>query len=213
MNRICVLCPTRDRPDGFLRLAESIRKTSDKVDLWGYVDDDQVEMYGSVPRDMFYVGPRCGPVESANKLARYQPGYDVYGLMTDDCVVETSGWDQWLLDVVSKMPNKICVVSPYHNHGAHVDMPFVTKEWMKQTGWFACPYTYHYCWPIITGLIGEMTAIVHAPEDRFSINHDYVEGVNDDLRNKDYKAFFAFVSAFLQGVVDKMRLAMYERTA
>jgi hypothetical protein len=154
-----------------------------------------------------HIGPRLGPVAAANSLLRRFPGHDVYGLLTDDSVVTTPGWDTWLLEVVKQFPNRVCVVSPHHNMGNHVDMPFVTKEWIKAVGWYACPDTRHYCWPTITGLIGEMTAICHAPEQRFHVEHE--DHTQDRVKQiDDAQPFYEFVSLKLPAVVERVRQAM-----
>jgi hypothetical protein len=120
-----------------------------------------------------------------------------------------SGWDGWALDASDQFPNRICVISPYHNQGNHVDMPFVTREWIAATGWFACPDFHHHAWPIITGLIGEMTAIVHAPRQSFAVHHPAkVEMVSEQTLHKDQQAFFTFVALKLPAVVDRVREAM-----
>ena len=207
MKRVAVLCPTRDRPEGLDRLVESVRGTS-KADVIAYIDEDQAGMYAGHGSGMQFVGERIGPVAAANLIVERLDGYDVYGLMTDDSVVTTPGWDGWLLDAISQFPNRVCVVSPHHNQGNHVDMPFVSREWIKATGWFACPTMYHYAWPTVTSLIGEMTAIVHAPRQCFNIDHDYVDGTYQDRRIKDNTEFYDFVSLKLPAVVESVRAAM-----
>jgi hypothetical protein len=174
-----------------------------------YVDDDQLGLYGFMSTDRVKVfhGPRRGPVYSANKLVEWNRQYAAYGLITDDSVVVTPKWDEWTLAAMNQFDG-IAVVDPHHNHGTHVDMPFVSRKWVDLVGWFACPMVYHYAWPIATGLIGEMTAIVHAPEESFHIEHDYDPDANTDLRDNDYKSFFAYVSAFLMPDVSRIRNKM-----
>jgi hypothetical protein len=213
-ERIAVLCPTRDRLPGFRRAATSVINSSTLVDFIGYIDGDQHYTYfGPGPekswndRVLFTVGDRIGPVAAANELARTHPGYDVYGLLTDDCTVTTPRWDEWVLEAVKQFPNRICVISPHHNMGNHVDMPFVTKEWIKAVGWYACPDCYHYSWPTITGLIGEMTAICHAPAHKFHVEHaDHVQ--DHTAQTRDAQPFYEFVSLKLPAVVERLRQAM-----
>lgn len=207
MKRIAVLCPSRDRPDGLRRLAKSVHTTS-TARVLAYVDEDQEDKYVGCEADLVTCGERLGPVGSANLLADRYAGYDVYGLVTDDSIITTDRWDEWVSDCVEQFPNRICVISPHHNNGNHVDMPFVTREWIEATGWFACPAMFHYAWPTITSLIGEMTGIVHAPKQRFHIEHDYVDGTYPERRARDYEAFFNYVSLRLPAVVEKVREAM-----
>jgi hypothetical protein len=213
--KAAVLIPSRDRPGLLVDAIRSVLDTS-AADVLVYVDEDQWRGYQFAFRNLEPIrvkgmyGDRIGPVASANALVKSFHGYDAYGLITDDSGITTPGWDQWTLEAIARFPGRIAVVSPHHPHGYHVDMPFVSKEWIERVGWYACPLMKHYAWPIITGLIGEMTGIVHAPESAFHIEHAYDPNANQDVRAKDYEAFFSFVSRDLPIVVATLRKEMYE---
>jgi hypothetical protein len=186
--------------------------TSDKSTVvLGYVDEDQHGLYrhhlptfGAVTT----YGPRIGPVAACNALVdRYRDHFDVFGILTDDCVVTIPGWDKYLAETMEQFPNRMVVVSPFHNYGDHVDMPFVSREWIKVMGWYACPEVYHYCWPTITGLIGEMTAICHCSMSGFAINHD-LHDRELSARQPDAQPFYEFVVHKLPVYVEKLREAM-----
>jgi hypothetical protein len=209
-GRILVMIPTRDRPQELDGAVESVHQTSSLADVVAYVDDDQVDLYRSSQANCyFHHGPRIGPVAAANAIVKQMPGYSAYGLITDDSRMISPGWDGWLLEVVDQFPNKICVVSPHHNQGNHVDMPFVSRKWIDVVGWFACPACHHHAWPIITGLIGEMTAIVHSPRQMFALVHPHkTEMVSVNKMEHDHRAFFEFVSLKLPAVVETVRTEM-----
>ena len=209
--RVGVLIPSRDRPQLLREAIASVQETSSHADALVYIDEDQRELYGLVENSNVHVlhGPRVGPVASANALVKAFPGYDAYGLITDDSRITTPGWDGWLMDALDVFPKRLAVISPHHSHGNYVDMPFVSRAWVEYVGWYACPMAYHYVWPIITGLIGEMTAIVHAPKQSFHIEHNYDNHANAGLRGFDYEVFFQFVSAHLPGFVDMLREEMH----
>ena len=209
---VAVLIPSRDRPDLLDRAIQSVLETSKDGHALVYIDSDQKHLYKSLKTDFrvwIHEGPRIGPVAAANQLRKDFPEFDVYGFMPDDAQIVTPDWDKWILESVAKCPNRIAVISPYHNFGNHVDMPFVTREWIIQTGWYACPDFYHWCWPILTGLIGEMSAIVHAPKARFAIEHDDGPIGNAEHRAADAEKFFEYVSLKLPATVEKIRTAMY----
>lgn len=203
--RVAVLCPTRDRPEGLKRLAESVRLTS-RARIIAYVDEDQRDLYGTPEGVLLVVGERIGPVAAGNLMAERFAGYAAYGLVTDDSILTIPQWDDWLLEVLNKYP--YAVVSPYHNNGNHVDMPFVSRKWIETVGWFACPAMFHYAWPTIASLIGEMTVIAHAGMNDFAIHHDYVDGTYPERRERDNTAFYDYVSLRLPAVVHRIRKAM-----
>jgi len=57
-------------------------------------------------------------------------------------------------------------------------------------------------------LIGEMTAIVHAPKERFNIDHDLMMSANQVWATKDTEAFLPFVARELMPIVDRVRDAL-----
>lgn len=207
--RVAVLCPSRGRPEALGRMVASVRATSD-ADVLVYVDDDWAEQYRDVKGVKLTVGPRIGVVASANHLAKENPDYDAYGLLTDDTDILTPRWDQWLEWVFDQYP--LAVACPHHNLGDVVDMPFVTKRWIEVVGWYACPVFYHWCWPAIHGLIGEMTGIVHAGKHDFALDHwsigDGVHSSHNDKREQDNNEFFNYINLELMKKVYALREAM-----
>src|SRR5438034_1248354 len=98
--KVAVLCPTRGRPEGLRKMAQSVRATSG-ADVYAYIDEDWEEEYVGIPEVERFVGPRVGPVRAVNRLVRKVPDYAAYGFLTDDTTVLTAGWDRWVLDAMS----------------------------------------------------------------------------------------------------------------
>jgi len=207
-GRIGVLIPTRDRPQHFERAARSVYKTGLKADVLAYIDDDQEKDYpdtlAGVKR---LVGPRIGPVASANVLVEKFPDYSVYGLITDDTTMVCRDWDEWVLAAMDSMAGRIVVVSPRHNLGEHVDMPFVSREWIDTVGWYACPDFYHFCWPVLLGLMGQLTCLIYPPEQAFSVHHEGLPHTNLQALFEDKMGFFDYVALKLPPIIDKLRAA------
>ena len=221
---VAILCPTRDRPKELMSMIESVRKTSDATVLV-WIDQDQRYRYPVEPPDWWErlgarvkYGERIGPVAAANALVSENQDFDAYGFVTDNSTLTSKNWDSWLLGAIQALPGGLAVVSPWHDQGEHVDMPFVSRDWVNLVGWYACPECRQYCWPTVTGLIGEMTAICHAPKQCFGLVHDYVGGYvsqsgkiltrNQETRDRDALKFYDFVAHQLSGIVDKLRHAM-----
>jgi hypothetical protein len=200
------MIPSRDRPDELREAVKSVADTSTLADVIPWIDDDQGSLYRGLATHG--IGPRIGPVAAANEIVKKYPDYSAYGLITDDSRMISPGWDEWMLDVMGQFPNRICIVSPAHNLGGHVDMPFVSREWIETVGWFAYPDNFHYMWPIITGLIGEMTCIVHAPHEKVRIHHLGHPHQNYQRWESDAKAFFRFVSLDIMPIVERLRARM-----
>lgn len=206
---MAVLCPSRGRPKGLQSLIDSVRQTSE-AQVYAYVDDDWAEEYNGIAGAEVLVGPRIGPVKSANALVERLPPQAAYGFLADDMTVTVKGWDKWVLDAIAQCPNRICVVAPEHNLGEMVDVPFVSREWIEAVGWFACPALHHWCWPTVTALIGGMTAMAYAPKEAFYVHHHAtIHENNMNHRDDDNRQFFEYVSLRLPGVVERLRQAMY----
>ena len=213
-RRVAVIIPSRDRVVQLYDSITSVLNTSTCADVLVYIDEDQYDLYKALMHEdrrvRYHFGPRVGPVASINYWHQILGDkYAAYGMITDDSKITTPGWDKWLLAALDQFPNHVLVVSPHHNNGDHVDMPFVSVEWANTLGWVACPHAYHYVWPIITGLIGEMTAIVHAPQKAFHIEHEYEEGTYPERRAQDYAAFFQYCTVVLRDDVRKIRERMH----
>lgn len=207
--KVAVLCPSRGRPDALAKMVASVRETS-RADVLAYVDTDWADQYRDVEGIKLTIGPRIGVVASANRLVAKNPGYDIYGLFTDDTKILTPSWDRWLQNVFSEYP--LAVAAPMHNLGDVLDMPFVSRHWIEVVGWYACPVFYHWCWPAIHGLIGEMTTIVHAGRDDFRLDHWSIGGgvhtSHTERREQDNNHFFDYINLELMKKVYAIREAM-----
>ena len=112
-----------------------------------------------------------------NAIVRANPGYDLYGMLPDDSVLLVPGWDKAMFDTAKGFPGYVGVVDVQHEGRIEdggvwwTDTPFVTSEWIKRVGWFACPRFSHWCWPIITGAIGAATTMVRLPADKMNVHH------------------------------------------
>ena len=196
-------------------MANSFARTSSRADLIAYVDEDDPADYDfDLPRVTIRRGPRIGTVAVCNELAKIA-SYRAYGMVPDDSEFLTERWDDYVGRAIDELPKHVGVVSPHHNLGVHVDMPFVSREWIDATGWFAYPKAFHWVWPIITGLIGDISqCLVRAGEQEFSIKHLGTTTVGQPLecQESDIREFFFFVALEnderLPCVVERVREAM-----
>jgi len=198
---ILVLCPTRDNPEGASRAFQTMLDNSSDAHMAMCIDVDQEGLYLDLehPRMLKSVAPRTDIVGSINAAADRFPGYDIYGMMTDDAVFNTSGWDVWTQGVFDSFPKRLGVVSPFHNGGAFVNFPYVSREWIDLVGWFACPETQHFCWDTVLEMLGEATAIRYATRDEFRLHH-FV-----DRNDKTVPVFMMDCVQFLGWCVNRRR--------
>ena len=171
MSGVAVLCPTRDRPDGLYRLANSVSTTSDSATVIACGDEDTRHLYDETRTDIrWHFVDRMVPAKKANYLVKTEREFEVYGVIPDDAFILSPNWDVWVLDTIRKMPGRIGVVSAMHN-GEAVNFPFVSREWIDALGWLACPRMENYCWDTVLQILGESTELVYA-DQRFMVQHD-----------------------------------------
>lgn len=200
MGRIAVLIPSRDRPAKLAQAIQSVRETSRAADVLVYADDDQRDLYRDIEdaelaktdgRVIMHYGSQVGPVASANALVEANPGYAVYGLITDGMQIATVGWDRWLMARVAN--GRVSVASPAHSIGPHDDMPFVSAEWVRRLGWFAYPGCYHTGWPTITAVVAEAAGVLtRAGRHEFFVRHEMSPSSNKDWLREDARQLYAF---------------------
>ena len=185
-NSILILCPSRDRNLALGRMIVTLLKTSTHADLAVYVDDDQVEMYAPCvkhERVRYVHGPRVGPVAAMNVMVETNPGYEVYGAVTDDSEFRTDGWDLWLLKAAASFPGGIGVMSPKLRGSKRMDYPYATRRWVEVLGFFAWPGCHHFYWDVLVELLGEgIGAIKYATEEEFLMLHDDAPTENISLK-------------------------------
>ena len=172
-HKVAVLIPTRDRPDSFRRAVESIKVTSE-ADVLAYLDDDGLP-YPEQYRARFIKGPRIGPAKAWQKLAEeaMKVGYAAVATLTDDSVITTPGWDQWMLRQLRLGETRVQAFRPVTNdEGAYrMDMPAVSREWIEAVGWFIHPEMKHYCWPSVIDAMSFHMCLTTALPHEFRIQH------------------------------------------
>ena len=208
---ICVVCPTRDRPEEFMALAESFVKTSTRATLVAYVDEDQPDLYAATypERVVIHVDRRLGPVHSVNRICDLYRGPGIYGIAPDDSRFLIPGWDEYVLEEFEQMPGRLGVLSASHDQGDYVNLPYVSREWIELVGWFAYPEAYHFIWDTVLEMIGEATKIVYSDPARFKMHHGYLLAANkSEHYQKDATSFLIFCVNDRREIVKRIRAAM-----
>lgn len=209
--RTAVLCPTRGRREGLLRTHESLCRTSTHSTLIACVDEDDRDTYAGLDTEMFRLhfsyAPRVSIVDALNRAVQTFHGYDAYGYIVDDARF-TNRWEDWLESVINDSPGRIVVASPEHNGGPWVNFPFVSRQWVKAAGWYACPDTLHFCWDTVAEMLGEATAIRFATKDEFFIEHDMLMAPDRPDMVEDAQSFLWWCVTDRKNTVRSLREAM-----
>ena len=108
MDKLLVMCPSRNRPDRIREMLSSFDATkSPGTSMAVYVSDDdpQLDKYRAIleERGILHVGPRKCIVEVFNFLSsEVYPGFEYYGEVNDDHFYVTKGWDQILIQRIKE---------------------------------------------------------------------------------------------------------------
>lgn len=147
---ISLLCPTRRRPEGLLRLWESCSETATDWEIVAVTDpdDDSYRYMGNLPR-IEWITARGDEVFSDlwNLAARHSTG-DILQMAADDMVMRTEGWDRIVADAFP--PDRIAFVygddcSPQRAEELGT-LGFISRRWYDIVGRFCPPhFVSDYC--------------------------------------------------------------------
>jgi hypothetical protein len=146
---ISLLCPSRGRPQNLWRLSESafsLAASPPDIELLAYVDfdDPALPQYAALDCAEIHTGERIMFTDYWNKLAEVARG-DIMGMMGDDVVFRTPGWDVMVEDEFAKWPDRIVFVNG--RDGAHGPAlgthGFLHRRWVDAVGRFCPPYFSH----------------------------------------------------------------------
>jgi len=146
---IAILCPTRRRHKLCLRLADSIRATSETKLYLGTdsIDLMDCKLAGVLPHDYIYTNewPTSHKWNVLAQEAMKDQSNKLFMLGADDMYFATEGWDKALIDHYNSLENKIHVYalqdSRDENGTPHV---IVTREYIEAMGYFVPPIFLHW---------------------------------------------------------------------
>jgi hypothetical protein len=102
--RLCLICPTRQRPGLFTVMVESVARTATEADIIAVIDADDPERQGYLEMEKkhaflkFAVNThRVHFMKHYNLQFTQHPNYAFYSATNDDFVYHTPGWDKRLI--------------------------------------------------------------------------------------------------------------------
>lgn len=147
---ISLLLPTRNRPESVARFVDyAVGKATcpDQVQVLFYVDDDDETVMPELPEQAEVIrGPRVVMSDYWNKLAMLARG-EIMGLMGDDIIIRTKGWDEIVCSAFDEIPDKIAYVHGKDGlqDGRLGTHGFLHRRWIQAVGkmtgpHFSCDY-------------------------------------------------------------------------
>lgn len=179
---IAILCPTRGRPDKFLRMvASAYDKTCGVYVYAGYDENPKGQNHGygwdSIDTYERYFPENMPTAQKWNSLAEYAMTYPdtthkLFMLGADDMVFDTPGWDRALLDHYNALDNKIhCYALQDSRSCDGTPHPIVTREWVEAMGYFMPPIFLHWFLDTWTVAIAKANGVFTHMKD-YSLIHD-----------------------------------------
>jgi len=151
-GRVALLVPSRGRPKAFARLVDSFLANgtgySDLILRNGEADPvkDEYAMFEGIPGVIRVVGTDQG--FNSFGTAGYNPAqedlwerfsdYSAYISIEDDCVLETPGFDQWLLAEFDRFPGRVGLIELY-DRSQTIHCPCLSAEWCDALGYLFLP--------------------------------------------------------------------------
>lgn len=145
---ISVLLPSRGRPEGLLRMLDSLYRNATHrrfVEVLVRTDEDDPKRFEYLQIHdhpvNFINGPRALLSECWNECAKYARG-EILLHAGDDITFDTPGWDQLVRDTFAQYPDRILFAygddlgpngRTFGTHG------FVHRRWVETVGYFLPP--------------------------------------------------------------------------
>lgn len=154
-EKLAICVPSRGRPKTFARFLESFYRhaspgLSEVILRNGEHDPlkDEYIPFTEMPSVIRFVGPDSGFKTSVDGTAGYCvaqqdiwerfPFYSAYLCIEDDCVLESPGFDRWLLDRLDKFPNRVGMIELV-DRANQVQCQCFSAEWCNALGFLCHP--------------------------------------------------------------------------
>lgn len=146
------ILPTRGRPQNLIRFFERFAETGARSPGIVCVDNDdpQLERYKAlarpdtardlapVPRNWKFVfAPRIGLGPTINRAFEERPDLAWYGMLSDDAVPTTPGWDRALIEAAGS--DGVAYGADGIRDEASAGMPVLGGDFVRSLGWIILP--------------------------------------------------------------------------
>lgn len=178
MTDLCVMLPTRKRPEMARRCIDSFRdtKASENTDLILIVDDDDNSYAGVTDVDKI-TATRGTLITAVNAAASVLAGhYDALFLAADDLVFVTPGWDTLMLETLAGLGGTGIVFPDGKRRYDVPEHPLISTDWVRELGHFAEPSLAHFYCDNVWAELGKRTGLIRfCPEAVIEHRHYSVD--------------------------------------
>lgn len=145
MRDLLIIVPTRGRPDGFRRLVDAIRATTTgDVQILACVDRDDAAQYEPIEDVWYMVKERRRFVAITNDAARlYAEEFRCLGILGDDTVPRTEGWDATVLATLDELGTGLCYPNDLLQGETLPTVCFITTDIVRALGFMTPPVLVH----------------------------------------------------------------------
>ena len=188
MTDLCVMLPTRKRPEMAAKCIDSFRETrgSDDTDLILIIDDDD-DSYEAVTDVDKITATRGNLITAVNAAASVlAEHYDALFLAADDLVFQTPGWDTLMLATLEGMGGTGIVFPDDKRRYDVPEHPLISADWVRELGHFAEPSLAHFYCDNAWAELGKRTGLIRfCPEA--VIEHRHYSVCADTVHDETYK--------------------------
>ena len=214
IGMISILCPTRGRRAGVIRLIESALKTAkyhNKIELLFYVDQDDDTLdeidLSTYPCDIrIFKGPRVWISNAQNFLYFYARG-EILMTAADDMEFLTDNWDEIIRNEFNRIPDKIALVfgNDLASHSGVIAVHgFFHQHWVHILGTWVQPGR-GSLWDLwSTEIARKIDRLIYI--ENLHIQHiHYRQGEASAIFDKTYKHVYQSNSAFRPEISYKLQ--------
>lgn len=174
-----IILPTKSRPESLKRFIAAYNATGGTLPIWVILDANDAYRYVDVelPTHWRRLSVPCGtPLGGIfAKLFKKYPNEDYYGMVADDIVPETSGWDVIMADLCK--PDKIVWACDGIQNEKLPVHPFIGGDLVRKLGWWAAPTLKHWFVDNVWGNLAQSLGCgVYLPQVKMTHYH-YINGL------------------------------------
>lgn len=196
-----IILPTRGRPESIRRFMSAYEATGAEEPVMLLVDHDDPSYDTLAMHPKFSIKkmpPHSGIGDCFNHAFKDFPSEEYYGIVADDVVPQTPGWDQLLK--AACLPYGMSWGNDGVQGGNLCTHPFIAGDVVRRIGWLAAPGIKHWfvdnVWKDIAGVLGGGNYLPDVKMTHYHVLNGLAEMddtyLSQPSREKDLQSFIAF---------------------